>query len=579
LIESGAVRGMVTVFEDISERKRTEADLLRAKESLEKANERLKRAIAHSNRMAEQARNANEAKSRFLANMSHEIRTPMNGIVGMAELLFGTALDKEQEQYVRTMRACGESLLAIISDILDFSKIEADRLELAEEDFNLLELVEESADLLALQLGDKPVEMISYVAPDVPRWLRGDAGRLRQVLLNLGSNAVKFTARGEVAILVSLAEWTDERATICCEVRDTGVGICAEQREKLFLPFEQGDPSSTRQFGGTGLGLAISRRLLDLMGGTIDFDSAPGKGTTFRCSIPLKPAASKDNISDPPILDCAGVPMLIACVNATQRDFLIRRLENQQALLRVAHNSEQVLAVAEQARREGAPLRVVFLDHDLAPPMTAPLAHALRRGGQENPPAVIVLNRLNRPLASPGDERLPFSGVLHKPIRTAKLMEILEQALSQRPGLLETKSDEDKKRPEQESPVERGRVLLAEDNPVNRKLAMTFLRRLGFEAEEVENGCQALELLGRDRFDLVLMDVQMPEMDGMEATRRIRAGQGGDDHMDIPIIALTAHAMHGDRERCLRVGMSDYLAKPIRMAELSDKLQRWIQSS
>jgi CheY-like chemotaxis protein len=211
--------------------------------------------------------------------------------------------------------------------------------------------------------------------------------------------------------------------------------------------------------------------------------------------------------------------------------------------------------------------------------MTAPLAHALRRGGQENPPAVIVLNRLNRPLASPGDERLPFSGVLHKPIRTAKLMEILEQALSQRPGLLETKSDEDKKRPEQESPVERGRVLLAEDNPVNRKLAMTFLRRLGFEAEEVENGCQALELLGRDRFDLVLMDVQMPEMDGMEATRRIRAGQGGDDHMDIPIIALTAHAMHGDRERCLRVGMSDYLAKPIRMAELSDKLQRWIQSS
>ncbi len=579
LIEGGAVRGMVTVFEDISERKRTEAELLRAKESLEKANERLKRAIAHSNRMAERARNANEAKSRFLANMSHEIRTPMNGIVGMAELMLGTALDKEQEQYVRTMRACGESLLSIINDILDFSKIEADRLVLAEEDFNLLELVEESVDLLALQIGDKPVEMTNYIAPDVPLWLRGDPGRLRQVLLNLGSNAVKFTPRGEVVILVSLAGGSDEAVTICCEVRDTGVGISAEQREKLFLPFEQGDPSSTRQFGGTGLGLAITRRLLDLMGGTIDFDSAPGKGTTFRCNIPLKPALLEESHSDPPTLDCADIPMLVACAKAMQRDFLIRRLENHNASVRVAHNPEQVLAVAEQARREGAPLRVVFLDHDLAPPMTAPLAHALRRAGQEDPPAVIVLSRLSRPSAAHNDEDPPFFGVLHKPIRTAKLMEMLEQVLLQRSGQLETKPDANQKRPEQDVPVEKGKILLAEDNPVNRKLAMTFLRRLGFEAEEVENGRQALEILCKDRFDLVLMDVQMPEMDGMEATRRIRAGQGGDDHMDIPIIALTAHAMHGDRERCLRVGMSDYLAKPIRMAELSAKLQRWIQTS
>jgi PAS domain S-box-containing protein len=577
LIESGAVRGMVTVFEDISERKRTEAELLRAKESLEKANERLKRAIAHSNRMAEQARNANEAKSRFLANMSHEIRTPMNGIVGMVELMLGTTLDKEQEQYVRTMRACGESLLAIINDILDFSKIEADRLELAEEDFNLLELVEDSADLLALQIGDKPVEMISYVAPDVPLWLRGDPGRLRQVLLNLGSNAVKFTPRGEVAILVSFAECTGERAIICCEVRDTGVGIPAEQREKLFLPFEQGDPSSTRQFGGTGLGLAITRRLLDLMEGTIDFDSAPGKGTTFRCTIPMKTVLLEDSHSDPPALDCADVSMLVACTNAMQRDFLIRWLENHKASVRVAHNCEQVLAVAEQARREGAPLRVVFLDHDLAPPMTAPLAHALRRAGQGDPPAVIVLSRLSRPSVAHNDEDHPFSGVLHKPIRTAKLMEMLGQVLFQRSGQLAAKPDENKKHPEQDVPAKKGRILLAEDNPVNRKLAMTFLHRLGFEAEEVENGRQALETLAKDRFDLVLMDVQMPEMDGMEATRRIRTGQGG-DHMDIPIIALTAHAMHGDRERCLRVGMSDYLAKPIRMAELSAKLQRWIQT-
>jgi PAS domain S-box-containing protein len=417
------------IIEDITERKRSE-------EELRSTNLMLKAAIADVNEMAKQAEAASKAKSEFLANMSHEIRTPLNGVIGMAGVLLDMDLTDEQRRCVEVVKKSGESLLSLLNDLLDLSKIEAGRLDIETLDFDLEALVDDTMQMLAPTAREKNVRIEHSIAPEVPEFLSGDAGRLRQVLTNLGGNAVKFTPSGEVVVSVSLAEETEETATIRFEVRDTGIGIPEGKIRMLFSPFTQVDGSTTRKYGGTGLGLSISKRLVELMGGTIGVESTEGKGSTFWFTVVLRK------------WDRVGMTK-----------------------------------TAEGHMRP-----------DLAPEAT------------------------------------------------------------RRPG----------------------RILLVEDNATNQVVAVAILKKLGHRVDVAENGSEAIKALRSMSYDLVLMDCQMPEMDGYEATKRIRSGEAGSSNATIPIIAMTARAMQGDREKCLDAGMDDYLAKPISASSLSKALEKWL---
>ncbi len=577
-LEFGGQAFDVAFVRDISERRAAEDALRKAKEQTDAANRDLEHAITRANRLALEAESASSAKSEFLANMSHEIRTPMNGVIGMTSLLLDTDLDPEQRDYARTVQDSAEALLVIINDILDFSKIEAGKLEMETLDFDLRTNVEDTCDLPALQAQGKGLELTALVEPDVPSALRGDPGRLRQVLTNLLGNAVKFTERGEITVTVSLVKESDVDATLRFAVRDTGIGIAPEKTEALFEAFTQADASTTRRFGGTGLGLTISKRLVELMGGEIGVESELGEGSTFWFTAsfahqdPGAAAASRDVGPS----DVRGVRVLAVDDNETNRRVIAGMLESWQCRHDEVDGAAAALRALRAAQEEGDPYVVAVLDM-MMPEMDG---EALGRAIKADPDIAGVQLVMMTSMGSRGDarrlERLGFAAYLTKPVKQSQLFDCLMVVIDRGSG---DESAEAAHIVTRHSLAERDkrriRILLAEDNAINRKVALKTLERMGYGADAVGDGQAAVDALSERRYDLVLMDVQMPVMDGITASRRIRDAQSPVLDHDVAIVALTAHAMAEDREACLAAGMNDYLSKPLQPDKLAAVLGQY----
>ncbi len=580
--------GFRCISRDISERKKAEALLI-------KTNRELQEATARANELAAKAEAASIAKSEFLANMSHEIRTPMNGVIGMIGLLLDTQLTEEQRRYAEIVRASGELLLELINNILDFSKIEAKKLDLETIDFDLLTLLDDFAATLAVPAHEKGLEILCSVDPDVPTLLRGDPGRLRQILTNLAGNAVKFTHIGEVVVHVSQAGKEDVRDHVLLRfsVRDTGIGIPGDKIGLLFEKFTQVDASTTRQYGGSGLGLAISKQLCELMGGQIGVKSEVGKGSEFWFTARFDLQTVKHPPEQALPADLQGVRVLIVDDNGTNREILATRLSSWGMRPYEAQDGPRAVQACYQALDENDPFTLAVIDMQMPGMDGETLGRILKADKRLSNLRLVLLTSLGRRGDVKRIQEAGFSAYVAKPIRYQELKTLLSMTVtrsSNEPTFVEPiLSSFDIQEIPKVSTAAHVRVLLAEDNPTNQQVALGMLRRLGLQADAVTNGREVLQALERLSYDLVLMDVQMPELDGLETTRTIRAWQTkpdaspGEPLFDprvraskIPIIAMTAYAMEEDRERCLASGMNDYVSKPLTPKTLAAALNRWL---